>query len=110
MKFSTIAILRQVEINSQLILLQSVIRAVRNLPSRRTKAGCVHMQLKEAVVGVVLDSFKSESRTSPTLKALGCFIVLIILAGPAFAAKHPVPLDPKADTSTCIACHEDKTK
>src|SRR5215469_4553491 len=28
----------------------------------------------------------------------------------AFAAKHPVPLDKNADTSTCLACHEDKTK
>lgn len=37
--------------------------------------------------------------------------VVLLLASPsAFAAKHPVALDPKADTSTCIACHEDKTK
>src|SRR5579863_3337182 len=33
-----------------------------------------------------------------------------MFAGQASAAKHPVPLDPKADSSTCIACHEDKTK
>jgi hypothetical protein len=26
------------------------------------------------------------------------------------AAKHPVPLDPKADPATCLQCHEDKTK
>ena len=32
------------------------------------------------------------------------------VAGRASAAKHPVPLDPKADPSTCIACHEDKAK
>ncbi len=42
--------------------------------------------------------------------ALRLAIVLLVLAGNAFAAKHPVPLDPKADTSTCLACHEDKTK
>jgi predicted CXXCH cytochrome family protein len=35
---------------------------------------------------------------------------LVAFARPALAAKHPVPLDPKADPSTCIACHEDKTK
>jgi predicted CXXCH cytochrome family protein len=30
--------------------------------------------------------------------------------GRAYAAKHPVPLEKNADASTCIACHEDKTK
>ena len=45
-----------------------------------------------------------------TLNALGCFIAVAMLASPVFAAQHPVPLDPKADTSTCITCHEDKTK
>jgi predicted CXXCH cytochrome family protein len=44
------------------------------------------------------------------VRALGCFIVVLILTGRVYAAKHPVPLDPKADTSTCLACHEDKTK
>ena len=36
--------------------------------------------------------------------------MVAIFAGPASAAKHPVPLDPKADPSTCITCHENKTK
>jgi predicted CXXCH cytochrome family protein len=27
-----------------------------------------------------------------------------------FAAKHPVPLDPKADPQICLQCHEDKAK
>ena len=40
---------------------------------------------------------------------LGCFSSSSSLPD-AFAAKHPVPLDPKADPSTCLACHEDKTK
>jgi predicted CXXCH cytochrome family protein len=35
---------------------------------------------------------------------------VLIFAGHVSAAKHPVPLDPKADPATCIACHEDKTK
>ena len=52
---------------------------------------------------------KSSHRTYK-LSALGCFIVVLMFAGAASAAKHPVPLDPKADSSTCIACHEDKTK
>jgi predicted CXXCH cytochrome family protein len=61
-------------------------------------------------VGVASESFKSSARTTHKLNALGCFIVVLILAGRVSAAKHPVPLDPKADSSTCIACHEDKTK
>src|ERR1700685_3916773 len=65
---------------------------------------------KEAVVGVTLESLKSISKTTRKFNALGGLIVLITRAGSAAAAKHPVPLDPKADTSTCIACHEDKTK
>jgi predicted CXXCH cytochrome family protein len=64
-------------------------------------------------VGVALES-KSSSRTNYKLNAAGRFIVvlvfLFITAGRVWAAKHPVPLDPKADTSTCLACHEDKTK
>jgi predicted CXXCH cytochrome family protein len=28
----------------------------------------------------------------------------------AWARIHPVPLDPKTDSATCIQCHEDKTK
>jgi len=52
----------------------------------------------------------SKSSGAFKLSALGCFITVLIFAGPASAAKHPVPLDPKADSSTCIACHEDKTK
>ena len=42
----------------------------------------------------------------------GVQIVGLVLVGAvaAFGAKHPVPLDPKADPKTCIECHEDKTK
>jgi predicted CXXCH cytochrome family protein len=61
-------------------------------------------------VGVELKSLKPSSRMNLKLNALGCCIVVLLLAGRVLAAKHPVPLDPKADTSTCIACHEDKTK
>jgi len=48
------------------------------------------------------------SARSPRL--LAAFVLVITFAGRASAAKHPVPLDPKADSSTCVACHEDKTK
>ncbi len=61
-------------------------------------------------MGVAVESFKSTRRTTHRLSALGCFIVVLILAGRVSAAKHPVPLDPKADSSTCLACHEDKSK
>ena len=63
----------------------------------------------EEVLGVP-ESFKSSPRSTRKFRALSCFIVVLILAGRVHAAKHPVPLDPKADTSTCLACHEDKTK
>jgi predicted CXXCH cytochrome family protein len=40
------------------------------------------------------------------------FIIAVIFsfAGAAYAAVHPVPLDPKADPATCLQCHQDKTK
>jgi predicted CXXCH cytochrome family protein len=34
----------------------------------------------------------------------------VIFSTLSWGAKHPVPLDPKADPSTCLQCHEDKTK
>ncbi len=37
-------------------------------------------------------------------------LVAAALAGRAYGEQHPVPLDPKADPSTCISCHENKTK
>jgi predicted CXXCH cytochrome family protein len=67
----------------------------------------------EAVVGVALEP-ESNSWTDYKLNAMSRFVVAAVLvficAGRVSAAKHPVPLDPKADTSTCLACHEDKTK
>lgn len=41
---------------------------------------------------------------------ISALATVVILIGSAMAAKHPVPLDPKADPSTCLQCHEDKTK
>jgi predicted CXXCH cytochrome family protein len=61
-------------------------------------------------VGVARASFKASAWTTRWPSALGCVIVVLIFAGRVSAAKHPVPLDPKADPSTCVACHEDKTK
>jgi predicted CXXCH cytochrome family protein len=37
-------------------------------------------------------------------------LAVALLSASAFAATHPVPLDPKADSSTCVSCHEEKTK
>ena len=78
--------------------------------SRRIKARCVQHAAEEAVVGVAAKSFKSGPRATRTFGALSCFIVVLVLAGRVSRAKHPVPLDPKADPSTCVTCHEDKTK
>lgn len=61
-------------------------------------------------MGVALESFTSRLRTKHPLNALACFIVVLVFAGRVSAEQHPVPLDPKADPSTCVACHEDKTK
>jgi predicted CXXCH cytochrome family protein len=61
-------------------------------------------------VGVALRSFTSRPGTRNRLSALVCCIVVLVFAGRVSAAQHPVTLDPKADPSTCLACHEDKTK
>ena len=37
-------------------------------------------------------------------------MVLASVSVSVWAATHPIPLDPKADPSTCLQCHEDKTK
>jgi predicted CXXCH cytochrome family protein len=37
-------------------------------------------------------------------------LVVVIFSSLVWAAKHPVPLDPKADPKTCLECHEDKSK
>jgi predicted CXXCH cytochrome family protein len=36
--------------------------------------------------------------------------VLAVLAIPAVAKQHPVPLDPKTDSAKCLECHADKAK
>jgi predicted CXXCH cytochrome family protein len=59
---------------------------------------------------VALESLESSASLGCTLKVLGCFLLILIFAARASAVQHPVPLDPKADSSTCLACHEDKTK
>ena len=59
---------------------------------------------------MTLSSSNLDSRVGMGLRALRLLIVLVTLAGAAYAVQHPVPLDPKADASTCLACHEDKTK
>jgi predicted CXXCH cytochrome family protein len=66
--------------------------------------------IKQGVVGVPLELSKLSRKPGHMLIALGGFVVALMLAGPAYAAKHPVPLDPKADTATCVTCHADKTK
>ncbi len=39
-----------------------------------------------------------------------CIAFLVVLAAPALAAVHPVPLEPNTDAKKCLECHEDKTK
>lgn len=59
---------------------------------------------------MALEAFKSMPATTGKVSRLGCLILVVLSMGRAFAARHPVPLDPKADPSTCITCHEDKAK
>lgn len=64
----------------------------------------MHYYLPEAA----LNNRQSSNRTA----IRGILISLFLLSGSltAFAVQHPVPLDPKADSSTCAQCHEDKTR
>ena len=56
-------------------------------------------------MGVAREFFKSYK-----FNILGCLLVTALLTVRTSAVQHPVPLDPKADPSTCATCHEDKTK
>ncbi len=41
------------------------------------------------------------------VEGFGLLGLLLVLAGsPASAKKHPVPLDPKTDSATCLQCHD----
>jgi len=40
----------------------------------------------------------------------GLGLLLVLFGTPAFAAKHPVPLDKNTDSAKCIECHVDKSK
>jgi len=70
----------------------------------------VHIPFVEVIAQVALSSSNSDSKVALGFRAIRLLAVAIALAGTAHAVQHPVPLDPKADPSTCIACHEDKTK
>lgn len=43
-------------------------------------------------------------------KALYWLALVLIVASPMFAKKHPVTLDQNVDPAKCVECHEDKTK
>jgi predicted CXXCH cytochrome family protein len=59
---------------------------------------------------VALPSQKSNLRTGCPSPLGWLVLLLAVFVNPVLAAEHPVPLDPKADSATCIACHENKTK
>ena len=46
----------------------------------------------------------------PKMPVAVLMLALGMMTLPARAAQHPVPLDPKADRSKCLECHEDKGK
>jgi len=43
-------------------------------------------------------------------QSISIMVLVSAFCAAAWAAKHPVPLDPKQDPATCAQCHEDKTK
>jgi predicted CXXCH cytochrome family protein len=65
---------------------------------------------RQGVLVQLLASGVQKLRSFPAKRHLAGLALILAASSSAFAAKHPVPLDPKADPSTCIACHEDKTK
>jgi len=44
------------------------------------------------------------------LRILAILSLTLLFSSRLYAAVHPVPLDPKADASVCLQCHEDKSK
>jgi predicted CXXCH cytochrome family protein len=46
----------------------------------------------------------------PHLAVLLFAVTVLIVAAPAFAATHPVPLEKDTDAKKCLECHEDKAK
>jgi len=82
----------------------------KNSALRRFAEWLVHYQLMELVVKSLESNSNSEigHSTRPVLRALAAFILICVPK--MFAGTHPVPLEKNADSSTCIACHEDKTK
>ena len=44
------------------------------------------------------------------LKSIIILVLVSAFSAAAWAAIHPVQLDPKTDSATCAQCHEDKTK
>jgi predicted CXXCH cytochrome family protein len=65
---------------------------------------------RQGVLVQLLAAIVQKFRSIPARPFLAGLALILAASSSAFAAKHPVPLDPKADPSTCIACHEDKTK
>ena len=57
---------------------------------------------------------QTEVSVSHPAALLECLMVLIfvtfVMAAPALADIHPVPLDKNADSATCLDCHGDKAK
>jgi predicted CXXCH cytochrome family protein len=55
---------------------------------------------------------ETERLTFLWLKSGLALVILVglLLAVPAAAKKHPVPLDPKTDAATCLKCHEGVSK
>lgn len=60
------------------------------------------------MVEAALKTWQSSNRRM--IERILVSLVLFFAATRAVAAQHPVQLDPKADSSTCLQCHADKTQ
>jgi predicted CXXCH cytochrome family protein len=108
--FSAAAFFNTASLADQLHSLEVLTCSDEKLCSAPTKAQMHALTLSEAAVAAAASRSKPILPRSSANWSLACLLLVLTVAGTAFAAKHPVPLDPKADPSTCIACHEDKTK
>ena len=78
--------------------------AVTPVPSRDT----IRNGTSERGVVILRCTRNFATKRSGLLRlALG---VLVLIAAPAFAKVHPVPLEKNVDSATCLQCHEEKSK
>jgi hypothetical protein len=97
------------------VFVQQALRAARKICRRSATKG--EGRAKALGRGLRTVWFARQSRKSmaaqarvPHLAMLLFAVTVLIVAAPAFAATHPVPLEPNTDAQKCLECREDKAK